>query len=675
MEKKKLNLLRGTRTVSFLFIASSVMIAAGIMFAANMYYDLDSNQVVTEETFTVGSGGSTYFNVDNSTGDTTIAGDLAVNGGDITTTSTTWNFDVGDGGTIYFRDGTNNLMTIADNGTSGNVTVTGTLQTGSNGTDGQLIIYSEQGDTDHQLIFQPNASMSEDSTYIWPASRPSGSRVLTSDASGNLTWDTIGGAGGVDTSGTPAANYVAYFTDSNTITGDSNFYWDSSNHRLGIGTTPANYPLEVAGAIQSGTSSTAGQLRITDGSGHTLIFDTGSSMSGDTEYYWPDALPSGNGYFLTSDTDGTLHWTSAGGAGLGTITAVGDITSGEAFTSSSPGQYLYFKGSSQAGKTQLVATDTASDYTITLPAATGTVALGTGTANYVAYWSGTNTLSAEQYLSVSRGGLGGDVTPAGAGEILYSTGTTAYDSLAAGTSGQILTSGGAAAPSWSDIADLITVQNGLSESGTTTLTVELGGNLTKSTTITSPSGQAYDMIFNLAGTGDFKVQDNGTDILTVSDDGKVYFKTYPLAESGKQILIGMVPIMGFDLPVQCSTACDDEYATVSRTIEDYPFPDPETGTTRKNKLIIRYATSDASTNVTFRVYDETAGSYVDQGGGNYDISVSASPSTDLGKGVVAIADVVLPSTSTNDWHLEVQGASGLTVKIYQIFLAAYNQID
>ncbi|MBI2551725.1 hypothetical protein HYW17_00280 [Candidatus Uhrbacteria bacterium] len=74
-----------------------------------------------------GSGALSITGASTLTGNVTAAGDLAVNGGDITTTATTWNLDVGSTGTIRFRDGTNNLMTIADAGTTGNVTVTGTL--------------------------------------------------------------------------------------------------------------------------------------------------------------------------------------------------------------------------------------------------------------------------------------------------------------------------------------------------------------------------------------------------------------------------------------------------------------------------------------------------------------------------------------------------------------------
>ncbi|MBL4644578.1 MAG: hypothetical protein JKX80_01800, partial [Candidatus Pacebacteria bacterium] len=71
--------------------------------------------------------GTTTFATTPTFTDLTLSGDLAVNGGDITTTATTWNFDVADTGTIQFRDGTNTLFTIVDNGTTGDVTISGDL--------------------------------------------------------------------------------------------------------------------------------------------------------------------------------------------------------------------------------------------------------------------------------------------------------------------------------------------------------------------------------------------------------------------------------------------------------------------------------------------------------------------------------------------------------------------
>ena len=53
---------------------------------------------------TTGNIDFTNFDVTGSSGDVTTGGDLAVNGGDITTIATTWNFDVGDTGSVLFRD-------------------------------------------------------------------------------------------------------------------------------------------------------------------------------------------------------------------------------------------------------------------------------------------------------------------------------------------------------------------------------------------------------------------------------------------------------------------------------------------------------------------------------------------------------------------------------------------
>ena len=79
------------------------------------------------------SGGSadTGCTLDGSTGNLTCSGDLAVNGGDITTASAVFNFDVANAGTINFRDGTNTLAAVSDQGTTGRLAVSGSLQAGS----------------------------------------------------------------------------------------------------------------------------------------------------------------------------------------------------------------------------------------------------------------------------------------------------------------------------------------------------------------------------------------------------------------------------------------------------------------------------------------------------------------------------------------------------------------
>ncbi|MCX8015963.1 MAG: prepilin-type N-terminal cleavage/methylation domain-containing protein [Patescibacteria group bacterium] len=79
-------------------------------------------------------------------------------------------------------------------------------------------------------------------TYSWPSSHAVG--FLKNDGSGNLTWDTSGAVGG-----TGSAGQVAFWSSTTTITGDSGFYWDNTNKRLGLGTTAPGQRLSVVGDI------------------------------------------------------------------------------------------------------------------------------------------------------------------------------------------------------------------------------------------------------------------------------------------------------------------------------------------------------------------------------------------------------------------------------------------
>ncbi|MBN1283393.1 MAG: hypothetical protein JXA24_06455, partial [Proteobacteria bacterium] len=66
------------------------------------------------------------------------------------------------------------------------------LQTGANGTDGQLSIFSEQGGTDYFVTLYPNAAMTMSTAYTMPPDDGDASEVLTTDGNGNLTWTGAG---------------------------------------------------------------------------------------------------------------------------------------------------------------------------------------------------------------------------------------------------------------------------------------------------------------------------------------------------------------------------------------------------------------------------------------------------------------------------------------------------
>jgi hypothetical protein len=100
-----------------------------------------ATSVTGTNTFSVGTGTTTLGGLLNVTGNTTLTGDLAVNGGDITSTSTTLNLVVGNTGTTAFTDGTNTLCSIIDNGTTGNFNCTGNASI-----DGDVTLGNAAGD-------------------------------------------------------------------------------------------------------------------------------------------------------------------------------------------------------------------------------------------------------------------------------------------------------------------------------------------------------------------------------------------------------------------------------------------------------------------------------------------------------------------------------------------------
>ncbi len=112
------------------------------------------------------------------------------------------------------------------------------------------------------------------------------------------------------------------------------------------------------------------------------------------------ALSSGGaGTYLKSDGAGGLTWATP--AGSGTITAVGDITTGAAFTptAGADGNNLYFEGTTGNGfEVNLTAADPGSDVIVTIPATTGTLLLNTNNLSDVS-----NTGTARTNLGLGTG--------------------------------------------------------------------------------------------------------------------------------------------------------------------------------------------------------------------------------------------------------------------------------
>jgi hypothetical protein len=80
--------------------------------------------------------------------------------------------------------------------------------------------------------------------------------VLTSDASGNATWQSVGASGALTGSGT--LNYVPKWTPSGTQLGNSLLFDDGSNIALGTTTATHRFTVNHTGSTGIGINSTSG---------------------------------------------------------------------------------------------------------------------------------------------------------------------------------------------------------------------------------------------------------------------------------------------------------------------------------------------------------------------------------------------------------------------------------
>ena len=174
-----------------------------------------------------------------------------------------------------------------------------------------------------------------------------------------------------------------------------------------------------SGGTGLGTIPTNGQLLIGNGTGYTLnTLGYGAGIS----------VTNGTGTIVVANT-GVLS--NLAGTGISVSSATGDVTIGNT------GVLSIVAG---AG---ISASSTTGNVTLSN---TGVLSWSGGSTGLTPATATTGAVTLGGLLAIGYGGTNGTATPT-AGAVAYGTGT-AYAFTAAGTSGQVLTSAGASAPTW-----------------------------------------------------------------------------------------------------------------------------------------------------------------------------------------------------------------------------------
>ncbi len=99
---------------------------------------------------------------------------------------------------------------------------------------------------------------------------PGNGKVLTSDANGLASWQTISGGGVLSGNGT--AGQLALWNGTFTMTSNSDLFYSTATQRLGIGSTSPNCKLQVSGGTTANIGS-GGYIMCGEAVGNNLIMD------------------------------------------------------------------------------------------------------------------------------------------------------------------------------------------------------------------------------------------------------------------------------------------------------------------------------------------------------------------------------------------------------------------
>lgn len=137
----------------------------------------------------------------------------------------------------------------------------------STGSPSKIELYCEVSNAHKVTLKAPaHAQYAGDVNFVLPPTEGTNGQALITDGNGATSWSSVGGGGGSP----GGSDGQVQYNNGGSFGGESNFVYDDSNDRVGIGTSAPSHTLSVTGSAQissnltvSGTIRTAGTLYTT----------------------------------------------------------------------------------------------------------------------------------------------------------------------------------------------------------------------------------------------------------------------------------------------------------------------------------------------------------------------------------------------------------------------------
>ncbi|OGL67066.1 hypothetical protein A2856_01130 [Candidatus Uhrbacteria bacterium RIFCSPHIGHO2_01_FULL_63_20] len=384
--------------------------------------------------------------------------------------------------------------------------VAGAIRTGYAGTDGQMRVYSEQGATDYEVVFDPNAAMTQNVTYTLPADDGDSGQFLTTDGSGALSWTTSAGSGDITAVGDVASGAAFDGTQGNSLQFEGSGV-DGFEVTLTAADPGADFTVTLPAATI--TVNAAGDL-----SGTTLNSGVVTSSLTTVGALASGSIASGFGTISTGNTITTTG--TMGTAGTTTFTGAGATLSGD----------LALNGSdlttTSTGTAALFNTNAT---TVNVGGAATTISIGPSGATAVSIQMGGGGTDTSCVVQGLNGNLDCDGTITGLNGAFGALSATGVLTLGGGANTATINTSDWDISSTGAMTNIgaITMDGLLTTSSDIALN---GGDLTSTGALSITPASGSNVEVNLGGTADFNVIVSSNTVFQVAETGAVVLDSY-----------------------------------------------------------------------------------------------------------------------------------------------------